>query len=404
LTNYKRLICDVLLAESEIQSFFYGKKKLSAQEFGYLPNFYVNTQILKHFLFGWVLHVLKLLWPFILIFFNIYIFVFYLFKKVMLPNAKVVSYESSRVLFASSDIAINVYNKAMPAKKCIVIFRPGKACLNKRGIHSSFDALQIIGVWKLVVVLLRSTYISLILGYNSKFSKFRFLNFYIFELLVIYEALASLNNSCGEKELFITDHYDRWALMANALREAEYSYLAIVQHGILAVAESVFEIVVPKKLSSIDCLYYFDDLSKNVFINEVFLASAYPRFIKFENDVDFSILDVDSPSILIVGCPLSFDFHVTLTNYIAFNVRKVKIYYKPHPTSADYGRYENKHWIWIDDSNYFPSVDLVISYPSSLAVQYQSANIPVFIHEIDEASSHVQAAYAQIYSKLESVL
>tara|TARA_B110001454_G_scaffold73272_1_gene70953 strand:- start:10533 stop:11744 length:1212 start_codon:yes stop_codon:yes gene_type:complete len=403
LIDYKHFVSDVYLAESEIQNFFYKKKKKQANNFGYIPNLYAYEWVISSSLFNIILFILKIMWPIVLILFNVITLVIYIVKKIRLACVREKGEINDSILFASSDAAVKLYDKAV-VDECTIVFRPGRMDCNEKEMQSSFDALQIIGFYCLFCVLLKATYISLFLGYNSKYSEYRFLSFYVFELLVVSESLKALNSASLKKQLFVTDHYDRWALMADYLREVSYSKLTIIQHGVLAVGETSFDVLIPKKLSGVDSLYFFDELSKAVFIEKIFSPSLNPRFVNFNNGLELTALDVDCPSILIVGCPVSFDFHLALSDYINLNIDEIKIFYKPHPTSIGYGRSKNKHWVWVDDVDYFPEVDLVISYPSSLATQYQSKEIPVFIHEIDETGSAVYAAYSHIYSYLESVL
>ncbi|HFO9943137.1 TPA: hypothetical protein ACHLGH_004979, partial [Escherichia coli] len=40
-------------------------------------------------------------------------------------------------------------------------------------------------------------------------------------------------------------------------------------------------------------------------------------------------------------------------------------------------------WNFITDDDYFPDVDIVISYPSTLAYQYKELNKIVILHELD---------------------
>lgn len=403
MIGYKHLVSDVLLAESEVQNFFYKKKKKQANDFGYIPNLYAYEWVVNSSFFNVMLLILKIIWPILLILFYVIALFIYFAKKIRLACKREKIDIKDSILFASSDAAVKLYNKAV-VDECTIVFRPGRMDRNEKQIQPSFDALQIIGFYCLFCAFLKATYISLTLGYSSKYSEYRFLCFYIFELLVVYESLKALNSSPLKKQLFVTDHYDRWALMADNLREVSYSKLTIIQHGVLVVGDSTFDVLIPKKLAGVDGLYFFDELSKTVFIEKIFSPSLNPRFVKFQNGLELSALGVDCPTVLIVGCPVSFDFHLALTDYLVSKVDKIKVFYKPHPTSIGYGKSQNKHWVWVDDVDYYPEVDLVISYPSSLATQYQSKKIPVFIHELDETGSAVYEAYSHIYSCLESVL
>ena len=61
----------------------------------------------------------------------------------------------------------------------------------------------------------------------------------------------------------------------------------------------------------------------------------------------------------------------------------IVLYYKEHPKARASEKAKKTKWNFITDDDYFPDVDIVISYPSTLAYQYKELNKIVILHELD---------------------
>ena len=63
--------------------------------------------------------------------------------------------------------------------------------------------------------------------------------------------------------------------------------------------------------------------------------------------------------------------------------KNFEIYYKPHPKAPMSASMETLEWKIIKEANIFPRVDLLVSYPSTLVIEYETAGIPASVHSLD---------------------
>ena len=60
-----------------------------------------------------------------------------------------------------------------------------------------------------------------------------------------------------------------------------------------------------------------------------------------------------------------------------------RAYYKPHPTAHMSESMRQLGWSIIDNPSMFPAVDLLISYQSTLVVEYAGSGVPAAVHAIN---------------------
>ena len=93
--------------------------------------------------------------------------------------------------------------------------------------------------------------------------------------------------------------------------------------------------------------------------------------------------EVGIKNVLLIGCVIHFkEIEAEIIKKYSID-KKYKLYVKPHPcfSMAFYEELIKKYnFTIIKDRNYFPDVDCVISYDSTLAYEYQLQNIEVHIH------------------------
>ena len=194
-----------------------------------------------------------------------------------------------------------------------------------------------------------------------------------FKLLLVQRAL--LNYPDLKRIIFCNT--DRWSYICAAIPQCEKIFM---QHGLLI--PKIMQFYFPRKWLHISLFYgYNSEYAK--------IASLFIRKIDkveyFRPQIQLSPVKVPEgkKSVLLIGC--STLFADKETEIIAEYAQKddVVLYVKPHPTSSA-GIYwdlkEKYNFIFIADKKFFPDVDLVISYESALAYEYQLCGKEVFIH------------------------
>ena len=193
-------------------------------------------------------------------------------------------------------------------------------------------------------------------------------------------------------DLVTMEHFDRWAILLDRLQREKLRHgdsrqtLTMIQHGSV---EGVGEkLQLPNRIKFVDTLYTFDAPSKQCFLDEIFDLNRLNRspvltyyfFPKFQlsptNGKDEEI------KVLFVGHPACIDIQLKIHKYLVANHR-VYCYYKPHPRSPAPRDLESAGWAVVYDSEFFPKVNLVISYPSTLVTEYSSVGILCFEHSFD---------------------
>lgn len=410
MKDYGILAARIALAESEVESYFYRKAKVDGAKYHYFPRLYKHSRFLDKSYTKVFFVFLFFVWPLVFLVVNLFFLAHFIKMKLFL-SVRCVNYEYfksgfSGVFFASSDLAVELYDK-VDKRDCAILHRPGGKKDSSDLKNKNLDSLELLTISELVKIYFQVSSISLMFFSDSRKRNIQFFLLYLYEVLIVAEALRKLSKKSGLDELSITDHYDRWMVLSDFLRnERLFSSLTIIQHGVLALNDANdFDVLIPNKFENVDCLYYFDDVSKVVFEDFIFNSPENVRFKKYSNHINLrpiGSIGNASISILIVGSPLCFNFHEKISFAISERYRSVYILYKPHPTQPTFGKNKACVWHWIDDSNFFPKVDFVISYPSSLAVQYQSLSVPVIYHNIDADFSEIGDCFSKLDHLIES--
>ena len=197
--------------------------------------------------------------------------------------------------------------------------------------------------------------------------------------------------------LVMTEHYDRWAVLVDrAVRERRRAqgcidYLVVVQHGAMGAlnedenfGESLLNL--PTRLRQVDELHAYNSDEAAAFRANVFGLGKVSRALEvcfFKPTIELMGEVISNrPRILFVGHPLCESFHIQvfrkLTTWKIF-----EIYYKPHPKGPMSASAEAVNWKIIKEEKIFPRVDLLISYPSTLVIEYENVGIPASVHPLD---------------------
>lgn len=197
--------------------------------------------------------------------------------------------------------------------------------------------------------------------------------------------------------LVTTEHYDRWAVLVDrAVRDCRRSpacreHLIVVQHGAMGALneekhnrESLLNL--PTRLRQVDELHSYNSDEAAAFRAIVFAPGKTSHALKicfFKPAVNLTgEATSDRPRLMFVGHPLCESFQVEVFKKLTI-WKDFEIYYKPHPKAPMSASMAAIEWKIIKEANFFPRVDLLISYPSTLVIEYENVGISASVHTID---------------------
>ncbi len=200
-----------------------------------------------------------------------------------------------------------------------------------------------------------------------------------------------------EGPLVSAEHYDRWAVLVDrCVRERRRSpscnlRMIIVQHGTLGSltdekVKTSSSLNLPTRLRQVDELHAYNNDEVAAFRAKVFARPEVSRPLEvqfFKPTIELNGADISNcPRILFVGHPLCEAFHVqTFLKLKAW--KAIDVLYKPHPIATISTSIAEVGWTIIKETNFFPKVDLLVSYPSTLVKEYESSGIHACVHSLD---------------------
>lgn len=235
---------------------------------------------------------------------------------------------------------------------------------------------------------LSSSYLFFKYGLNGGFYSITSYRFFL-----LYEFLNTLPKNTN---IYFNNQKDRWALLFDS-----FSCLTknLIQHGTNIVKGNnrlqnkylsyddecnIYYIDMPFKLKNINTLYaYSVDEAKYILLGEqepskdlIVKIIGYPIILSPVEHCN------SHNNLLIIGCyDLHFKEEVQILEIIDYE--RWRVFLKPHPTMSikDYKRLLHQYDIHLITGNYFPDVDLVFSYSSTLAFQYESCGKKVLYYD-----------------------
>lgn len=216
--------------------------------------------------------------------------------------------------------------------------------------------------------------------------------------------------------LVTTEHFDRWAILADRCireqrRNTAHQYrFVVVQHGALGRLDrergsSAFALVLPTRLREVDELHAYNEDEATAFRTFVIADTARARAMNlhfFKPGIELTgNLRSSRPRLLFVGHPLCEEFHVAVFNALRERL-DFEAYYKPHPKAPISGSMANVGWTIIDNPQTFPRVDLLVSYPSTLVIEYEGSGIPASVHRLDVTNMELDAFLAQTQERIDA--
>lgn len=196
------------------------------------------------------------------------------------------------------------------------------------------------------------------------------------EMLTLY---AYLSRNSVDK-IYMTNQFDRWAYLLSFFSNENDCYLELRQHGI---TDSGF---LPSiKMPLVNKLVVYDEKELKYFklrvVEKIIEVAFKPPTLNL-SDVDgcnFNILIAAS------GSYEHSDYEITLIKLLAKKVRG-KVFYKPHPLLTNKSALElliTYGFHYISDKDFFPDVDVMIHFSSTLAAEYRNSSTDVKIFNIE---------------------
>ena len=199
-------------------------------------------------------------------------------------------------------------------------------------------------------------------------------------------------------EIVIGEHYDRWAVLTDrSIREQQRSLgrksinLSLLQHGLVEPIysnESFVSKDLPAKLSRVTSLFVYNETQLEIFLNFFLSGQASNKLFLdvnfFEPTIQISpITKKRKLSILFVGHSMCENYQQELFEKLT-KVTDFDCFYKPHPQARPLSQsIKENDWFFIKDPLFFPAVDMLISYESTLVLEYKIHNVPAVIHKLN---------------------
>jgi hypothetical protein len=205
--------------------------------------------------------------------------------------------------------------------------------------------------------------------------------------------------------LVMAEHFDRWAILVDSSVQAKKYRLdfdpnarrrdlTVVQHGALgSIGEnnksgSAPTLQLHTRLRAVTKICVYNTQAEQAFKSDVLSPACVRRGIDVSYYNPGLDLRVDPEyrglKILFVGHVLCEELHRYIFRSLAKDY-EFRAYYKPHPTSPMSHLMRDLPWKLIGDAGYFPVVDFLISYPSTLVVEYAGAGTPSMVHPMNLA-------------------
>lgn len=206
----------------------------------------------------------------------------------------------------------------------------------------------------------------------------------------VYLALKKLRPSL----ISTSEHHDRWAVLADGycsiIDERNKCSLLLTQHGkeyrdTYTKIKKLAGNGLPYKLNNVSVLSVYNEDQSKIFEEEILSNECY-RNAKIDiigQNLELTTIDSLKPSFLIVGHKFAERFHLKVLNKFSSD-SDLLIFYKPHPTVKPSSVFRGGAWVFIDDINFFPKVNFILSYQSTLVDEYQSLGVDAVVHGLNQ--------------------
>ncbi len=222
------------------------------------------------------------------------------------------------------------------------------------------------------------------LGSRARIARWALQSYTAFKWFAVRAAIDRL-----EGELVMAEHFDRWAVLVDRSVRSRRRRLTLIQHGAVAGldggGQSEYGLPrLPTKLQCVSRLFVYGDADEAVFRRAILGAAVERNGLEvqhFKPSITMQPRSTQGVALLFIGHPLC----EPLQEAIFAELRKriaVDAFYKPHPLAPMSASMKTVGWHLITEADHFPAVDLVISYPSTLVVEYGAVGVPAVVHPL----------------------
>lgn len=309
-----------------------------------------------------------------------WVFIFIIFLRYLFLKSKSLAL-SEKITFVNGDRSYKCISSAVNdfSEYSIVCLRPGASYSDD--VHSVAECLNVKSKFK-VLFLSLATYFKLV--FSANFS----LVFQLYTSIQCFSVIEMIVMS-KPRVIVISQHFDRWAVLIDSLSgflrkdNEEYKFV-IVQHGIERrdIFQSMQEANIDfNKLNFVNFLFSYSESQSQIFSQYIFSLSSCAEVLLY-NTEKIKLTKIYSHEnkykFLFIGHPVYEKVQIALYRKLV-EVFEVKCFYKPHPTAGMSDFCGDIGWEVLDDM-IFPEVDYLISYESTLALEYQALGVIGFIH------------------------
>ncbi len=196
----------------------------------------------------------------------------------------------------------------------------------------------------------------------------------IYKVWDFYETYIGISNISKDNEIVFCNQSDRWAILFDSIPSRKK---ILIQHGIASN-----DIICPVRLSNVDIFY---SISKSTYKDVYFSILDCKPELRFQKG-SLHLSDIEKHNgiaILIVSHIVWFEKEEVLVRTLT-QIGDIDIYLKKHPEVKNDQCYRDLQsaypFNYITDA-FFPNVDGVISYQSTLAYEYRDIGIPTYIYD-----------------------
>lgn len=263
----------------------------------------------------------------------------------------------------------NLINSAQIDKNRLVVILSPFTKINFKGQYTTDNLLSGITIWEILQSFTKSIGMSFFMTKRySKYDNFfrAYSSFEFFMMCFFFERI--------ENDVYYTALIDRRAFLFGNLK----CKVIFLQHGKVNELEDTRFMI---KIGKAEEGYFIDEHQRDLCYGQLFYNEPIAHFLpSFEFSSNHLLINNGKKNVLLVCNHLFFDIEKTIISMM-MNKEDVNLYIKPHPGDepTTYKNLVGDRGVILGKKD-FPHVDLVISYDSTLAIEYQSVGVPVIYH------------------------
>lgn len=312
-------------------------------------------------------------WPVLALFFFTYKLIRSLFYKINTAKSEISTTENYNVAVCLQAVTLNLV-KRIPDEyqPDISISVPNYKLTKVDGIRD-IDIYQLITLRDLLLNFVETIWVHIkCIIFELGFRNWLY-SHYIYDWLLYQRVLKRELESANT--IIYGNTHDRWAMMLDQLPICVQKIM--MQHGVLPSAISF-----PEKIGNCDIFFYMADQDIDRMKKYILSDECNPDFIKQNSELILKKAheNADLLTVLIILSLPPYDDYIKLAKNLG-EYDGVKVVIKTHPSYPSTKKITAnvKGCIIWDTIGIFPDCDLVISAPSTLAVEYENMGRSVYM-------------------------